>query len=218
MLAPYVTLKGHSELMKNQTGFGYMVMDIARAVAKTEDVSLMATDSRGDAFEEDNVHFLKRYMRLFLRDVFYCLPLSNALEMMRQYPGMQKGTRLRLMYYWLMTGYLGRLIKKGNFDVVHIHGCSFATELWMQLCQHCGQKFVVTLHGLNSFSDTVKIEPASKQYERDFLKRVVEEGIPITVISTGMKRLIETSNNVGDCKNITVVCNSFNFNETSGGG
>lgn len=218
MIAGYVTLKGHPEFMRNQTGFGYMVMDIARAVARTEEVMLLATDSRGDACVEENVHFLKRSMGLFLRSVAHCLPLSSALKLMRQYAEMQKGTRLRVLYYWLMTGYLQRLLKKGKYDVVHIHGCSFATELWMQVCQRCGQKFVVTLHGLNSFSDTVRLEPAGKQYERDFLKRVVDEEYPITVISTGMKKLIEKTYNVEDCKNITVVCNSFNFSETTGGG
>ena len=218
MLTPYVTLKGHSEFMKTQTGFGYMVMDIARAVAKTEEVSLLATDSRGDAFTEDGVHFLKRSIGMFLGDVFHCLPLSSVLKLRRQYPEMQKGTQLRVLYYWLMTGYLQRLLKKGKYDIVHIHGCSFSTELWMQVCQRCGQKFVVTLHGLNSFSDTVNLEPAGKQHERDFLRRVTAGEFPITVISTGMKKLIENTYDVKDSKFITVVCNSFNFSETAVGG
>ena len=215
MITPYATLKGHSEFMRNQTGFGYMVMDIARAVAKTEEVSLLTTDSRGDAFTEDGVHFLKRSIGLFLRSVFHCLSLSSVLKLRRQYPEMQKGTQLRVLYYWLMTGYLRRLLKKGKYDIVHIHGCSFSTELWMQVCQRCGQKFVVTLHGLNSFSDTVKLEPAGKQYERDFLRRVTTGEFPITVISTGMKKLIEKTYDVKDCKYITVVCNSFNFSASS---
>jgi len=83
----------------------------------------------------------------------------------------------------------------------------------MQVCNKCGQKFVVTLHGFNSFSDTVKLEPAGKKYERDFLKRVIGGEMPITVISTGMKKLVEKTYNTSDCKNINVVCNSFNFAE-----
>ncbi len=213
MLTSYVTLKGHPEFMRNQTGFGYMVYDIARAVAKTEEVDLLATDSRGQTFKSDNVLFLKRSWWLFLTHIFQCIPISSLRNLANVYPGMQRGTKLRLLYSWLMTGYVRSIINKRNYDVVHIHGCSFATELWMEICKKCGQKFVVTLHGLNSFSDTVRLEPAGKQYERDFLKRVVDGEFPITVISTGMKRLVQKTYNAGDCKNITVVCNSFTFDE-----
>lgn len=211
MLTSYVTLKGHSEFMRNQTGFGYMVYDIAKAVAITEDVDLLATDSRGEGFKSDNVLFLKRSWWLFLTHIFQCLPISSVRNLAKEYPGMQRGTKLRVLYYWLMTGYVRSILKRGNYDIVHIHGCGFVTELWIQVCKECSQKFVVTLHGLNSFSETVKLEPAGKQYERDFLRRVVDGEFPITVISTGMKRLIQKAFNVGDCENITVVCNSFNI-------
>lgn len=210
MLTPYVTLKGHPEFMRNQTGFGYMVMDIALAMARTEDVELLASDSRGEDFNFEHIHFLKRSWGAFLRNIRQCLPLSFVWSLRRTYK-MQSGTLLRLLYCWMISGYYNYVIKKGGYDVVHIHGCCFVTELWMEVCNRCGQKFVVTLHGLNSFSDTVKLELAGKQYERDFLKRVSDGELPITVISTGMKRLIEQSYCISDCNNITVVCNSFNL-------
>ena len=129
---------------------------------------------------------------------------------------MKSGTFLRTVYYWLLTGYLRKLLKSRQYDMVHIHGCGFGTELWMQVCKKCNQKFVVTLHGLNSFSDTVKLETARKQYERDFLRRVVAGEFPITVISTGMKKLIENTYNTKECSNIIVVCNSFSFEDGGG--
>ena len=161
MLTPYVTLKGHPEFMRNQTGFGYMVYDIARAVAKTEEVDLLATDTCGEAFISDQVKFLKRSLWVFLVHINKNLPLSSILSIFKRYPQMQRGTRLRLAYYWLMSGYLYNIVKVGHYDVVHIHGCGFSTEVWMQACKRCEQKFVVTLHGLNSFSDTVKLESAA---------------------------------------------------------
>lgn len=212
MITPYVTILGKPEFEKNKTGFGYMVMDIARAVRKFESVEVLATDSRGEAFEQDGVLFLKRSLSLYFSRLLHCLSPGSILRLRRKYP-MQKRTFLRLIYYWLMTGYLHSLLKKGEYDIVHIHGCGFATEQWMSVCKLCGQKFVVTLHGLNSFSDSVSLEPAGKQYERDFLERVVKGEFSITVISSGMKRLIEkTYNNSKESKNISVVCNSFDFN------
>lgn len=217
MLTSYVTLKGHSEFMRNQTGFGYMVMDIAKAVGKIEHVDVFATDTRGNCFEYESVRFLKRSMITCLLGLFNCLPLGTLLNLRENY-SMSNGSFIRLMYYWLMTGYLKQLLTREKYDVVHIHGCSFATELWMKVCKQCNQKYVVTLHGLNSFSDTVKLEPAGKQYERDFLKRVTDGEFPVTVISSGMKQKIEKAYGVDDCNYIAVVCNSFNVNDEPSNG
>ena len=217
MITPYVTINSRKEFSRNKTGFGYMVMDIARSVARLERVDILTTDTRGTAFLYDEVKFLKRSFGIYLLYLIHCLSPFVAVKLMHQYR-MQRGTSLRLWYYWMMTGYLCRLLKNEKYDIVHIHGGGFSTELWMLACKKYRQKFVVTLHGLNSFSDTVRLEPAGKQLERDFLKRVTEGEIPITVISTGMKRIIEKAYNVEDCKNITVVCNSFSFAETAGGG
>lgn len=189
MITPYISLLSKPEFSKNITGFGYMVCDIARAVGKHAQVEVLCTDTRGDGFEYDGVKLIKRSMFAYLLGIYGCLPVGRLFRIWKDY-SLSYGVFARVVYYWLMTGYLCKLLKTGNYDIVHIHGCGFATELWMKVCKQCNQKYVVTLHGLNSFSDTVKLEPAGKQYERNFLKRVIEGEFPITVISTGMKRLI----------------------------
>lgn len=216
MITPYVTINSKPEFARNKTGFGYMVMDIARAVGKIEHVDVLASDTRGKAFDYEGVHFLSRSMQKYFFVILSCLSMSELFQLRKEYR-MTNPLLVRLVYYWMMTGYLKRIIKKGDYDIVHIHGCGFATELWMRVCKRCEQKYVVTLHGLNSFSDTVRLEPAGKKYERDFLKRVTDGEIPITVISTGMKKLIEKTYKTSGCKNITVVCNSFSFDEVGGG-
>ena len=211
-LTSYVTISTRPEFSRNKTGFGYMVMDIAKAVGKLEKVEVLATDTRGEDFEYEGVRFLKRSMLQYILAIFSCISLSALIKLRKEYK-MANASFIRLVYYWLMTGCLKQIIKKGKYEIVHIHGCGLSTELWMQVCKRCEQKFVVTLHGLNSFSETVRLESAGKQYERDFLKRVTDGEIPITVISTGMKKLIEMTYNTPGCKNITVVCNSFSFDE-----
>lgn len=210
MLTPYVTINSRPEFSRNKTGFGYMVYDIARAVGVTEHVDVLASDTKGQAFVSDGVHFLKRSFALFIINFFRCLSPFVVWKLWRRYR-MSMVALIRLVYYWFISGYYQKVIKTGHYDIVHVHGCGFSTELWMLICKKCGQKFVVTLHGLNSFSDTVKLEPAGKQYERDFLQRVTQGEIPSTVISTGMKRLIEQTYQVQDCHFISVVCNSFSF-------
>lgn len=216
-LTSYVTINTRPEFSRNKTGFGYMVSDIAKAIGKLEQVDVLATDTRGGQFKYYGVNFLKRSFVLYIGCLFSCLSLSKLLSLRKNY-AMSQGAFVRLVYYWLMTGYVKNVVKQGGYDIVHIHGCSFATELWMQVCKKCNQKFVVTLHGLNSFSDTVRLEPAGKKYERDFLKRVIDEKIPVTVISSGMKRIIEKTYNIADCSNISVVYNSFIFEDENGSG
>ena len=210
MLTPYVTLAGHPEFERNKTGFGYMVMDIARAIGKSEKVDLLATDTLGAEFEHEGVSFLKRSARTFLFNLFRCLSLKSLFQLWKRYR-MSKGTFIRLVYYWFITGYVVQIIKSGSYDIVHIHGCGFGTDIWIRACQKCNQKYLITLHGLNSFSDTVPLEPAGKKYERDFLKRVIDGELSITVISTGIKKLIEREYNKNNCDNIFVVSNSFSF-------
>ncbi len=210
MLAPYVTINDRPEFSKNKTGFGYMVYDIARAVARTEKVEALASDCLGKEFEREGVKFLKRSIGICFLHFFRCLSPLVVWRMWRKYR-MRAGSLTRLVYCWFISGYYCSVVCEGNYDIVHIHGCGFATELWMRVCKKCNQKFIVTLHGLNSFSDSVKLEKAGKQYERDFLKRVVDGEMPITVISTGMKRTIEKEYGVTNCNSITVVCNSYSF-------
>lgn len=213
MITPYVTIAGRPDFERNKTGFGYMVLDIAKAVAKSENVELLATDSRGKDFTLDEVSFLKRSILSYLCCLFGCLSPGVVLGLTRRYHP-RWGTLMRILFYWLMTGYIRQILETKQYDIVHIHGCNIATEMWMRVCKRCGQKYIVTLHGLNSFSDKVGMEPAGKQYERDFLQRVVDGEIPITVISSGMKRLVERKYGVEDCSNINVVCNSFSFRDS----
>ena len=210
MLSSYVTINSRPKYRRNRTGFGYMVYDIARSVAEKEDVDVLLSDTRDEAFKQDSIRFLPRSYGLFFRYLWQCLSIGIVIGMWKKYR-MGKGASVRLLYYWLISGYYRHVLRTGHYDIVHIHGCRFNTELWIRLCQQEKQKFVVTLHGLNSFSDTVPIEPADWHFERDFLRSVADGEIAITVISTGMKRIIETEYQQTAIKNVSVVCNSFSF-------
>jgi len=212
MITTYVTLEGRKEFERSKTGFGYMVFDIARAVAVTEHVDLFAAWSRGNLFVQDKVYFLPRSLWLFIRYIFGCVSLSKAFKTMTYYTG-SFGTRLRFIYCWLLTGYLGSVLKQGNYDIVHIHGCSPLNDLWMEICRKHSVKYIITLHGLDSFSDSVKLEAPGKQYERDLLNKVVNERLPLTVISTGIKSVVEGFYGKANIPNLDVVCNSFNIVE-----
>ena len=214
MITSYVTLAGHKEFQRSKTGFGYMVYDIARAVAATEEVDIFAAWSRGTAFSQDGVHFLPRSLWLFISNIFHCVSISKLFRALIRFTG-NFGTLVRYIYCWMLTGYLGAIIKKGSYDIVHIHGCSPLNELWIDVCYKNRAKFIITLHGLDSFSDSVSLDAKGKQYERDLIKRVIVGEFPITVISSGIKRIIEQTYDVYNLSNLYVVCNAFSFDEAN---
>lgn len=215
-IAPYMTCNEVPLLSQCKAGFGYMVYDIARSLTEKCEVEALLNNYRYKEFESGGVRFRAASWGLFLKNIFKCCRPSLVISLWRKYH-IQMRTLMRLFYVWLISGYYYDVIRKGKYDMVHIHGCGFYDELWMDICRRLDQKFVITLHGLNSFSDSVNLSPAGKRYERDFLKRVAEGEFPVTVISTGIKRTIEDNYGVKDCPNIFVVCNSFSFSEVGGG-
>lgn len=216
-IAPYVTNNTVPLLSKCKAGFGYMVYDIAKGVAAVENVDILLRNYRYDSFEIDRIHFLSNKAKDFLGNIKYISSIKIPFKLWYKYK-IRFREVVRLFYVWLSSGYYYSIIKNNNYDIVHIHGCGWSDELYMDVCKRNNQKFIITLHGLNSFSESVNISPAGKKYERDFLKRVVNGEFPITVISSGIKRTVLDEYQRIECNNITVICNSFSFPKSDGGG
>lgn len=215
-ISPYTTCNDVPLLSQCKSGFGYMTYDIAHALAKESEVDELLYNYRYKEFEQGGIRFVANTFGLFLKNIFKCSNPLIPLKLWWKYR-MQLRTFARLVYICLISGHFYDVIKKSRYDIVHIHGCHIYDEILMDVCRRASQKFVVTLHGLDSFSDSVVLEPAGKQYERDFLRRVANGVFPITVISTGIKRIIENTYRVTDIANLFVVCNAFSFNESGNG-
>lgn len=213
-LSSYTTNNEIPLLSQCKSGFGYMTYDIAKGVAKTERVDALLLNYRYASFVVDNIHFKENSISSFLRNIFHCCSPWIVFCLWRKYR-MSIRSLVRIIYCWLASGRYYQLIKKENYDIVHIHGCEFYNEIYQDIFSRVNQKYVVTLHGLNSFSEIIDLEPAGKRYERDFLGRVVKGEFSITVISSGIKKTIQNHFCADKCDNISVICNSFSF-EVSG--
>ena len=209
-IAPYMTCNDVPLLNQCKAGFGYMVYDIAHSLTDVSNVEALLYNYRYSSFKHEDIVFIPMSFSLFFRNFFHCGNPLIPIRLWWKYR-MYFRTIVRMAYLWFLSGYLFKVIKEGEYDIVHIHGCGLMDDILMDACKRAKQKFVVTLHGLNSFSDSVSLEPAGKQYERDFLQRVVKGEFPITVISTGIKRTIENTYGVKDIPNLYVVCNAFSF-------
>ena len=75
-ITPYITSACHPAFLRNQTGFGYMVHDIAQYVAKTEEVDIFATMAFTPKMEVDGFKVVGRSKWSLLRN----LSLKNLLD------------------------------------------------------------------------------------------------------------------------------------------
>lgn len=206
-IVPYIADNAIPYFSKSKGGFGYMVNDITKAVAKYETVATYVCRYQFKGFSHDNVCYLSKTYWLYLKYLYKSLPLLTVINLYRKYH-MSWREIVYMLFVWFQTGYLRHIIQNGKYDVVHCHGCGFSDDLYIKIFELLNQKYIFTFHGLNSFSESIHIEEACKRYERDFLNDVKDKGIPLTVISTGIKQMITKSLGILELNNVFVVTNA----------
>ena len=188
-VTPYITSSCHPIFLRNQTGFGYMVHDIAQYVAQTDNVDLFVPMAFTPDMDVDGFHVVGRSKWELLKN----LKLNNLIDGLKfnlKYPQSLKDS-LRTLYIFASIGQIERMLNQ--YDIVHIHGCSAITDAVIKACQRKNIPFVITLHGLNSFEKATKLHESLCRYERDFLKEAVANHYFVSFISTGNKITAEVS-------------------------
>lgn len=180
-ITPYITTDKHKAFLRNRTGFGLMVYDIANNVGMREQVDLYAVNAFAPHQTMDNFNTLCNSWFSFFCGV-KLNSLSDSLKFLHRYKLPIKD-QLRVIYQHLSVGGLSSKLKE--YDIVHIHGCGPITNAAIKLCKRKKIPFCVTLHGLVSFEEQVLLHPSLKQYERDFLVEAYTNDYAVSFISTG---------------------------------
>ena len=200
IVAPYIFKNEWHEFTRNRTGFGLMVNDIFESVSADADtflLSLVITDGHG------------RILRHKWSDVFLCAKPKDWVEGIKLFFSYKQSfkNRCRYFYYGLNIGSIRKAIKNVCPNIVHIHGIGVWQKLIIDICTKESIPYIVTLHGLIGLDNSVRAPIWDKDIERDFLVDADNIGIPVTVISSGMKRRIEENYLHHVAHNITVICN-----------
>ena len=204
-VTPYITSSCHPAFLRNQTGFGYMVHDIAQYVAKIDKVDLLAPMAFTPDMDVDGFHVVGRSKWELLKN----LKFNNLIDGVRfnlKYPQSLKDC-LRTLYIFACIGQVECMLNQ--HDIVHIHGCSAITDAVIKACQRKNVPFVITLHGLNSFEKAIKLHESLCRYERNLLKEAVTNHYPVSFISTGNKITAEVSTGM-KADSFSVICNGCN--------
>lgn len=208
----YISLNGYREFSRNITGFGYMTLDIAVSIAERGIYTELITNG--------NITNGVKYKSLFIlkrtwTDILFNFKWSNFLKAIKVIISDRVKLKKAPHYflYYISMGYFEKVLKKGNYDLVHIHGLGPSTLPIISVCEKSNIKYLITLHGLNSFSDSIKINDRHRQLEKDFIKLAYKEKIPVTVISSGIKNIILKYLGIANTDNFIVVTNGCNVNE-----
>ena len=200
---PYIYDKRYKEFTKNPTGLGILLTQIYEHVAKANNAYLIShvlTEGRGNILPH-TIGSVIRHMRW--KD------LIQGVRWAITYPQGVAG-RLRYMYFCINKGYVRHTIRQLQPDVVHINGVGLQCQPYIEACKELGVKYVVTLHGLKGLDDSVKTPKWNKKNEKKVILECEEQGIPMTVISTGIKNRIEKHYLGGRSHCVNVVTNGTN--------
>jgi glycosyltransferase involved in cell wall biosynthesis len=206
-LAGHVYIKELPQFKKYNSGFGMMVTDIAKKLSNKNKVYLLT-----HVFTAD-----QEYKELFivshkLKNLLSSISIEQILDGLKAFLNHKK---IKYLFYHLDSQYAKSCIKKIKPDIVHIHGISHSTIGYVRICKELDIPFLVTLHGLNSLSNTTKANNNDRKLEKQFIKNINKDNIPVTVVSSGIKRRIIENYNVGKGDNITVIQNGTKIHDTN---
>ncbi|HUH17999.1 glycosyltransferase family 4 protein [Albibacterium sp.] len=205
-VAGYVSDKKLIPFSKIITGYGYMVKDIAVAVrGNGVEVDVFTQKCFTSGGYITGIRILPRSWGLLFR-YLKTNDIVNGLKAAGKVDGVKH--KLKQILYYLSLGYFRRIVYKGNYDVIHFHGITWDLKPLIDFCDELDTNYVVTLHGLNSFDEGVKIADDLRLLERDFLTQSYLKNKKVTCISTGVRdRVLQHLNCDKSTDNFNVVLN-----------
>lgn len=203
---PYFYDPKHQEFSKTPSGFGYMLTDILNSTSNN-DIVYVFTHQFSDGFSE-NFKVVK-HKKI---DVLKALRIGDLLQGINDAVKNLDNinTALHYLYYQINKGSFFKTIKEIKPDIVHIHGLTYQTRPFINVCIELNQKFLVTLHGLNGINTAVLLPDVEKIYEKEELERLAEKYIPVTVVSSGIYKKIKDVYGI-KTDNIRVILNGTKF-------
>jgi len=203
-LAPYLFIEDHPHGSRNKSGLAYMVRSICDMVSKENEVHVLTQSIITKEQKVGDWILLRRNLFTVFKSIKFRY-VAVALQMIRL-EGLSKLPRVFL--YALSAGQVERHITKWRPDIVHIHSITPYTLPYLYAATICKVPVVITLHALFSFNEIVPVPTTQRELERAFLRVCVKKGYSLSVISSGMKRKIQSAT-LSSCNNISVITNCF---------
>ncbi|MEZ8397108.1 glycosyltransferase family 4 protein [Vibrio splendidus] len=185
---------------RNKTGYGYVVNDIIFADYENVQMEAFTFSGSYNEFKHNSVfiHGNKCFSRLCY---FNIENLVRACSYICQSFSKES---IRTAFSILSEQYYRRILAKN--DVVHVHGCTPNLLVMINLALKMDKKVVVTLHGLNSFSEHNKANLMVRRAERELLD-IENENLTLTVLTKKAKETILLKSNWENGNKIKIIPN-----------
>lgn len=206
MIAPYAFYENSKG--KKFTGLDYVVSEIAEYIGEKETVDFFCIRKMPKEAKLTNCNLIK-YSYF---DLIRCFKIKNirTIVSILFYKNSCLKEKVKNIRSVLTFNFIDKYIKTNRPNCIHIHSAAFHTQINGLLGVNNDIPLIYTLHGLN-FS--LKIGEWPKKIEREFIKKVINNKILCTVVSTGIKEQIECVAN-GKIDSLKVVLNAISFKET----
>lgn len=197
----------YPETKKNNSGFGHMIRTISGMLAaENNEVHIITQSNMSRGRKIENAILYKKSAFDLVRH-FKWFYFRKAMKLVRM-KELSLGMKARTLLYFMNGSYCEDLIKKEKYDIVHINGIGSRAMPYLFACVRTNTPFAISLHGLISFDETVKIDECSKKFERLILQELCDNpNIKVSVVSTGIKKRVENYLNSTCLDNIVVINN-----------
>ena len=186
---------------QTKTGYGYMVKDILDGLSDTHEIVLY-THKLSDAFSSS--YRLRKHRA---GDIVRGLRVKDILSGMRYLAVKESlSKRLHYVFYHVDKGAFIKVLRRERPDLVHIHGATVSLKVYVDACDELKIPYVVTLHGFNR--DVATVAKTDREYEYILLKKLQEQQIPVSVVSSGVRESIIRDYGL-DGGNISVILNGI---------
>jgi glycosyltransferase involved in cell wall biosynthesis len=207
----YITINEYKAFSRSTSGYGYMTIDIATSIARQGiDVDLLTQSNITKGLKYENVNILTRTWWNILSNIRLSDIWLAFRTIIKDHVALKKTPNNVL--YNISRGYFSHILKKNKYDLIHIHGIGHYTLPIITVCEKNNVKYLVTLHGLNSFSHSINATKWERQNEKKFLQKALDENTPVSVISTGIKQTILNHFKIKDSINFKVILNACEVN------
>ena len=211
-LTPYTYDPLFDEFKKNKTGFGMMVNSIGKTISSMDNDVLCLTHAFTNGRDNGGISYVKHSLLNFICNLRISGLIKVSTEILHS--GLKFKMKLRWLFYYLDSGFVKQVILKEKPDIVHIHGLGIGTKYYIDICEELCVPYLVTAHGL--IENAPEATEIDKIIEREFFVKSKKDGIPVSVISTGMKNRLISQEYYGldNANNIEVITNGINTKQT----
>lgn len=210
----YISIPKDTDFARTITGYGLMTLEIACSISNVGiNVDLLTVTGITGGKKYKSINILKRTWSDIVLNIRFCDIWKGIRLIVKDKLSFIKA--IKVLFYFASIGYFRKIIRINKYDLIHFHGIDYSNFPLIEYCIKEKQKYLLTLHGLNSFSDSINISPTERQLEKTFLKKAINDDIPVTVISTGIKSTIYNFFKINHSKTFHIITNGCDLNSKS---